>query len=255
MPIIKKAPEITTREIQTGRARQRTPRRLRPVHREQCRPRHQCRPEESPLAGPGLPQVARTIARHRPALTRPNPPKREERPDATNSRIARFHLGHSRYGRGSVPCSHPPLSRSADLPCVSLPARSACFLEFQIPLLRAPVHHPVSGLLDRALRRLHLHAESAPRHLAGTPSGVSRSEQERRALSRRRRSAQPPQTGARQSTHLAHHSRARIVYRNRHLGRDRKRQNLLLHAPVCRADSRLQSSRQRKADRRSCSWR
>src|SRR5260370_27597123 len=42
----------------TRRARQRTARRLCSVHREQRRQRHQCHPEKSPLAGPGLPQVA-----------------------------------------------------------------------------------------------------------------------------------------------------------------------------------------------------
>src|SRR6267378_7630776 len=41
---------------------QRASRRLRSVHREQRRPRRQCRPEESALAGSGLPQVARSAA-------------------------------------------------------------------------------------------------------------------------------------------------------------------------------------------------
>src|SRR5580658_11100814 len=121
---------------------------------------------------------AKHIARHRPALTSLNPPRREEKPDAPSTRIARIHRGHSRYDRGSVPVSHPPLSRSADLPSCHCSARSASFLEFKIHLLRAPVYHPLSHVLDRAFRRLHLHPQSAPRHLAGTPSGVSQSEHE-----------------------------------------------------------------------------
>src|SRR3984885_14731554 len=150
---------------------------------------------------------AKHIARNRPALTRLNPPKREERPDAPSTRIARIHRGHSRDDRGSIPCSHPPLSRSADLPSCHCRARSASFLEFQIHLLRAPVHHSVSHVLDRAFRCLHLHTQSAALYLAGTPSGVSQSENENRAFSRRRRSTQPAQADPGESAHLAHHSR------------------------------------------------
>src|SRR5580658_782548 len=112
---------------------------------------------------------AKHIAPHRPAPTRLNLPTREERLNAPNTRIARIHRGHSRYDRGSVPCSHPPLSRSGDLPSCHCSARSASVLEFQIHLLRAPVHHSVSHVLDRTLRCLHLHAQSTPHHLAGTP--------------------------------------------------------------------------------------
>src|SRR6202167_4710708 len=151
---------------------------------------------------------AKHIARPRPAPTRLNLPKREGKPDAPSTRIARIHRGHSRYDRGSVPCSHPPLSRSADLPSCHCSARSASFLEFQIHLLRAPVHHSVSHVLDRAFRCLHLYAQSTPRHLAGTTSGVSQSEHENGAVSRRRRSAYPAQAGAGKGAHLAHHSRA-----------------------------------------------
>src|ERR1700723_546199 len=125
---------------------------------------------------------AKHIARHRPAPTRLNPQRREEKPDAPSTRIARIYRRHSRYDRGSVPCSHPPLSRSADLPSCHCSARSTSSLEFQIHLLRAPVLHSVSRVVDRAFRYLHLYAQSTPRHLAGTTSGVSRSEHENRAV-------------------------------------------------------------------------
>ena len=129
------------------------------------------------------------------------------------------------------------------------------FLSFKYIYYALLFTHPLSHVLDRAFRRLHLHAQSAPRHLAGTPSGVSRSEHEKQAVSRHRRSAQPAQAGAREGTHLAHHSRTRFVYGNRHLGRDRKRQDFVLHASFCGTDPLVQGSRQRKEDRRSCSWR
>ena len=58
MSIIKKAPAIMTREVRLEEPVNELRRRLCAVHREQRRPRHQRRPEESPLAGSGLPQVA-----------------------------------------------------------------------------------------------------------------------------------------------------------------------------------------------------
>src|SRR5882762_1048228 len=126
---------------------------------------------------------------HSPAPTRANPPKHERGPDAKNTRIARFHLGHTRHGRGSVPLLHAPFPRSANLPACNRLARSASILELQIPLLRAPVHHPLLCVLDSPFGPLHLHSESSSAHLAWTPPLLSRSAQERRSLSCRGRSA------------------------------------------------------------------
>ena len=80
-------------------------------------------------------------------------------------------------------------------------------------------------------------------------------EHENRAVSRRGRSAQPAQAGAGESTTWLTSSRARSIYRNRHLGRDWKRQDFVLHAPFCGTDPFVQGCRQRKEDRRTCFWR
>ena len=98
--------------------------------------------------------------------------------------------------------------------------RPASFLELQIPLLRALVHHALPGLLDRAFGTLHLHSESAPRHLAGTAPPLSRSQYEMTYFWSSARSTTRA-SRSREGSLLAHDSRARFVHGNRHLGRYR----------------------------------
>ena len=82
-----------------------------------------------------------------------------------------FIVGHSRDGHRERFCFtriHFP-DQQIFLHVIA-DARPASFPELQIPLLRAPVHHALHGLLDRAFGPLHLHPESAPDRLAGPPS-------------------------------------------------------------------------------------
>src|SRR5258708_1889052 len=119
---------------------------------------------------------AKRAARPNPAPTRPTPSKREGGPDEKNTRIAGLHLGHPRDGYRYVSFLHAPFPRRTDFSPCHCRARSASILELQISLLRAPVHHSIPRLLDRAFRPLHLYFESPPDLLARTPSQVSRSQ-------------------------------------------------------------------------------
>ena len=125
------------------------------------------------------------------------------------------------------------------------------FLSFKYTLLRAPVHHAIPGLLDRAFGPLHLHAQSRAALSRRGASPVSRSPYERRPVSRRRRSAQPAQAGTRQRTHRGSRFPSAVCSRESRSWARLAAAKLVLHASVCRADSRLQSWRQRKADRRA----
>src|SRR6266481_9592791 len=119
---------------------------------------------------------AKPVAQPSPAPTRPTPSKREGGPDETNTRIARLHLGHPRHGHRYVPFLHASFPRRADFSPCHCRACSASVLELPISLLRAPVHHAIPRLFDRAFGPLHLYFESPPGHLARTPSQVSRSQ-------------------------------------------------------------------------------
>jgi len=78
MSIVKKAPGIMTREVRLEEPVNELLEDYASVHREQRGSRHQCRDQESSLAGPGLPKVARS-APHGPARSRQAPPNRSAR--------------------------------------------------------------------------------------------------------------------------------------------------------------------------------
>ena len=253
MSIIKKAPAIMTREVKLEEPVNATARRLCPVHREQRRPRHQRRPEESALAGSGLPQVARS-APHGTARLRQRPAHRSAREGlmqrALESRA--FISAILAMATGSVPVLHPSVPRRADLSACHRPARSPRFPELQIPLLRAPVHHALSRLLDRALGPLHLYAESpsAPSRQDAFPSIPIPARETTSFLS----SAKSTTRASRCPPRLPIGSRfpsADLFTGIAILGAIGSGKTSLLHASVRRTNSGLQSRRQREAHRRS----
>ena len=175
-----------------------------------------------------------------------------ERHDAENLESRAFLAASSRWPAGAFLFYTHPFPRRANPSCMSLPsACSQAFSSFKyiyyVLLFTSPYM-----VCSTALSGLYIFTlKPRQKRLAGPSSPIPDPSKRVRSVSRRRRSAQPTQAVSRKRSLLAHDPRTRIVYGNRHLGRDRERQDFLLHALRLRTNSGLQSRRQRKEDRRN----
>ena len=169
MPIVKKAPEITTREIRLEE------------------PVNELLEDYARFIESNADHVINAVLKK--VLWRDQDYRKwreEGERDAKGPRVASFHFGRPRHGRRSIPVLHAPFPRSTGLPACYCRGRSKGLLELQIRLLCAPIHHTLSCVLDRALGSVHLYSESAPDNLARTPSPVPRPQYKRGPLSCRR---------------------------------------------------------------------
>ncbi len=224
MPIVKKAPGNHDTRSEAGRAGQRATRRLCSIYREHA----------DHVINSVLKKVLwrdqdyrkwrderRTPARRsKSSIHR----RRAGKHDAANLESRAFIAAIFAMAIGAICFTQPFLEHQVFLRVIS-DSRSTSLFEFQMSLLRVPVHDALPRLLD-PLSGIYIFTLKPRRTISAGPLPQYPDPAQARRMSLVvGRSPQSPKGDALEDSLLAHDSRAWIVYRNRDVGRYGEWQN------------------------------